>query len=230
MSVYFSIDQHFCKKPLFVFLPVLILCRFLRAKALLKRKHICTHFCEHLAIRCRTFNTSGTNPFWKLFIFVLATIVKCAKARAPVNVPTAHTCTLLWILSVVLSWGSRPLQSPQSIALTRGGRAYLGPRPFPRPYALAAGVGRQMPFRPPCVPCFCGQSIQSITCKGHTFEPDSQSWLCSCLEMCMPVQATQQTEVKYFIMNNSHCPTETWSAYLVLTYTQVHTHSYGNWK
>ncbi|CAB1443498.1 unnamed protein product [Pleuronectes platessa] len=41
------------------------------------------------------------------------------------------------------------VQLDTNVAVTRGGRAYLGPRPLPRPRALASGAGRQMPCRPP---------------------------------------------------------------------------------
>ncbi|KAI4829384.1 hypothetical protein KUCAC02_023426, partial [Chaenocephalus aceratus] len=41
------------------------------------------------------------------------------------------------------------MSGPHGVEVTRGGRAYLGPRPLPRPHALAPGAGRQMPCRPP---------------------------------------------------------------------------------
>lgn len=41
------------------------------------------------------------------------------------------------------------LSGPHGVAVTRGGRAYLGPRPLPRPHALAPGAERQMPCKPP---------------------------------------------------------------------------------
>jgi len=128
-------------------------------------KHICTHFCERLAAKCTTSNSSETG------IFVLAVIFdflgKCANVCIPAcsqptykhtstkpslsthTHPSNHTHTHSCGYYQRRSAEAPGLSGPHGVAVTRGGRAYLGPRPLPRPHALAPGAGRQMPCRLP---------------------------------------------------------------------------------
>ena len=149
-----------------------------RARASLTRRHICTHFCEHLALNCAvTLSTSGTGIFClscDIWLFG-QTSKPCASLHA--SAPTARTHTRITLTEPFLlnthpsiqphththththihscgyyqrcSAEASGLSGPHGVAVTRGGRAYLGPRPLPRPRALAPGAGRQMPCRPP---------------------------------------------------------------------------------
>lgn len=140
---------------------------FIRVKAFVTRKRICTHFCKHLAQNGATLNTLGPG------IFVLAVIFDYLNKHAIVCIRAfTHTHTHITPYTMLLHLNTQPsiqlhthvhscgyyqqcsaeapgLSGPYGVAVTRGGRAYLGPRPLPRPQALAPGAGKQMPCEPP---------------------------------------------------------------------------------
>lgn len=132
--------RHFCRIAIYLsgVRLAFVLCHLwsLRAKAFLIRTHNCTHLCEHLAPNCTTFNTSGTGHFClSCDIWLFGQTCKCVHpCMLPPHPPThshplkqashsqhthpsiqphTHARTLMWILSVVLSWGSRPVRSPR---------------------------------------------------------------------------------------------------------------------
>lgn len=170
------------------FFPLLHHLWFLKAKPFLMSKHICTHVCEHLALKCATFNTSGQG------IFVLAVIFDYLDKHAsvcigacshpptqthahtrihaslltkhlPLNThPSIHpttctyTLTLMWILSVVLSWGSRPVRSPWRCG-DQGRKSLSRPQAPPLAPCLGSGSWEADAMQAPSVACFCGQSV-----------------------------------------------------------------------
>ena len=158
-----------------------------RARASLTRRHICTHFCEHLALNCAvTLSTSGTGIFClscDIWLFG-QTSKPCASLHA--SAPTArthtritltepfllnthpsiqphththtHTHTLMWILSAVLSWGFRPVRSPRRSG-DQGRKSLSRPQAPPSAPCLGSGSWEADAMQAPSVACFCGQSI-----------------------------------------------------------------------
>lgn len=95
---------------------------FLKAKPFLMSKHICTHVCEHLAVKCATFNTSGQG------IFVLAVIFDYLDKHASVCIgacshpPTqthAHTRIHASLLTKHLPPNTHPSIHPTTCTYTR---------------------------------------------------------------------------------------------------------------
>lgn len=69
-----------------------------------------------------------------------------------------HPRTLLWILSAMLSWGSRPVRSPRRSG-DQGRKSLSRPQAPPSAPCLGSGSWEADAMQAPSVACFCGQSV-----------------------------------------------------------------------
>lgn len=176
LDIKILISMHFCRTAIdLVFLYILF-----KTNAFLWRMHIFTHFCEQLAWNCKTFNISWMGIFVCRDIWLfLKKKCKCVHPCMHLTYPQTHAhatpqphlisnhscnhthtraCTLMWILSAVLSWGSRPVRFPWRSS-DQGRKSLSLPQAPPSAPRLGSGSWEADAMQDPSVARFCGQSI-----------------------------------------------------------------------